>query len=38
MDPRMRDDYTEMLLAENGEPRCTVVIAEEAGQKVREST
>lgn len=35
MDPAKREDYTEMLLAEGGKARCTVVIAEDAGEKVR---
>lgn len=34
MDPAKREDYTEMLLAEGGKARCTVVIAEDAGEKV----
>ena len=35
MHPAKREDYTEMLLAEGGKARCTVVIAEDAGEKVR---
>lgn len=32
---RKRDDYSEMLLAEDGQCRCTAVIGQDAGEKVR---